>query len=77
MANNVDPKLRNICVKIAGVAYRRGMPLYEIVRIMWDEYDRMFGWDLLTPEAKEALIKDLTTPRPTALLVLPSPAKST
>jgi hypothetical protein len=55
-------KLYNICRKIAGVAFRRGLPLHDIIRVMWVEYDRMLGWDLLTPEAREALIADMTRP---------------
>jgi hypothetical protein len=59
----VDPKLKHICQKIAGVCFRKGMPLFTIVRIFWDEYDRLFGWALLTPEQRDALIADVTTPR--------------
>ena len=56
-------KLYNLLRKIAGVAYRKGMPLHLIVRCLWNEYDRLFGWDMLTPEQKDALIAELTAPR--------------
>jgi hypothetical protein len=60
---SVDPKLKNICQKIAGACFRHGIPLFTIIKIMWNEYDRLFGWELLTPEARDALIADVSTPR--------------
>jgi hypothetical protein len=59
--NNLDTeksKLHNIMRKLAGVAFRRGLPLSDIVTVLWNEFDRLYGYELslLTPEQQEALV---------------------
>jgi hypothetical protein len=53
---DADP-IRNVCNKLAGAAFRRGIPLHVIIRMLWDEYDRLFGWEIMTQEDKDGLIR--------------------
>ena len=53
-------KLLNISRDIAKTAFKNGVPLFDIIKVMWIEYDRCFGWALLTPEQRDALIASVT-----------------
>jgi hypothetical protein len=73
----IGSKMVNICKKIAQTAFNHGVPLSTIVTVMWREYDYMFGWALLTPEQRDAMIEDLTRPREGHPPVPPTPAERT
>lgn len=57
MAWSLSVKLENVCRALAGTVYRAGMPLSRVIKVMWTEYDRLYGWDLLTDEEKASLVE--------------------